>query len=431
MNARCTALDSPRGHLAALGIAAIATMGALLAGCANVLNLEDRTLDETDAATVAPRDHDASTGVSDAAPAADAARDGSGEASSVARDAAPGDAAADAPSCSDPCDMADGLNQPYVMTSDAYNVYWVDFGDAIGAGNGKLKSCGVGGCGGAPTVWHSGLMDPRGIAVDATNVYWATTWGGVAGAMGAIWSCGLSAGSAGCTNPTRLASALDPDGIAIDTAYVYWVDPNVNAVHRVRTTGAGNDELLYGMPDGGLGVFLDDPVSCAVDGSTLYIIDGSANVYSMPKGGGTPSLLSNGSGINAGIAVDGLGATYFGEQGFIFSGDSSGASSVIPIVIDGNGVSVNQPVSLAVDVTAQMLYWADWGSGLTNDGAVGRSTLIGNSPTLLQSSLETPTSVTVSGDYAYWLSAGTLLSSTSTTTSYVQTNTGKLWRTHK
>jgi hypothetical protein len=317
------------------------------------------------------------------------------------------------------------------MTSDAYNVYWVDFGDAVGAGNGKLKSCAVGGCGGTPAVWHAGLMDPRGVAVDASNVYWATTWGGVAGAMGGVWSCALGTGPAGCSAPTRLASALDPDGIAVDVSYVYWVDPNLNTVHRVRNNGTGTDQLLYGVPDGGLGVFLDDPISCAVDGSSLYVIDGSANVYWMPKGGGTPSLLSSGSSITAGITVDGMGSAYFGEQGAILRGDSSGTNSVLPIVVDGNGVSVNQPVSLVVDVTAQMLYWADWGTGLSNDGAIGRSTLLGNNPTLLHSSLATPTAVTVSGGYAYWLSAGTLLSTTSTTTAYVQTNTGTLWRTRK
>jgi hypothetical protein len=410
-------------------------LAVVSAGCAGILNLEDRSVAD-DAASSVPEagrggvanDASESGRPADAAP-------GSVDAPAVEASAAEASAAeagaADASSCPDPCDMADGLNEPFAMASDAYAVYWVDFGDKVGAGNGVLKSCGVDGCGGTPTVWRTGLMDPRGIAVDASNVYWGTTWGGVVGAMGAIWSCAISAGAAGCTTPTKLATALDPDGIAIDGSYVYWVDANVNAVHRVRNNGTGSDQLLYGAPDGGLGVFLDDPVSCAVDGSSLYIIDGSANVYSMPKAGGTPKLLQTGSNIYAGITVDGLGSAYFGEQGLIFSGDSSGPSSVLPIVLDGNGVAVNQPVSLAVDVTQRMLYWADWGSGVADDGAIGRSTLVGASPTLLQSALATPQAVTVSGSYAYWLSAGQLLSSTSTTTTYVQTNTGKLWRTHK
>ena len=426
--------------------AVCAALGALWAGgstgCAEVLGLDGLTGIEGDGGASPLDGLVANGGEGGASPSADAstsdaagagAGDAHADASTSPSDAAAIDGSlADASACAtDPCDMADGLNEPFVMASDSTRVYWVDFGDTVGAGNGELKSCGVDGCGGSPDVWQTSLMDPRGIAVDASNVYWATTWGGVAGAMGAIWSCPLAFGPAGCSSPTKLASALDPDGIALDAQYVYWVDPNTNTVHRVRTNGQGTDQVLYGSGDGGLGVFLDGPDVCAVDGSTLYIVDGSANVYWMPKAGGTPQLLLNGSNINGGLAVDGLGSAYFGEKGALYSGSSSGPGSVSSIVADGVGVSVTQPVSLVVDVTARMLYWADFGSGLSNNGAVGRATLGGGSPTLLHSGLVTPQSVTVSGNYAYWLSAGDLMSSTSTTTSYVQIHTGRLWRTAK
>lgn len=417
------------GALAAFGVS----------GCQQLLGLEDRTLGDASTLDAAQAAGDDGMVGSDApgAPDAFAVTDSQGASDTLAPPDSHADAfeaaAPDAAACPDPCDMADGLNEPFMMASDAYNVYWVDFGDAVGAGNGQLKSCAVGGCAGTPTVWHSGLMDPRGIAIDASNVYWGTTWGGKAGAMGAIWSCALSLGPGSCTAPTKLATTLDPTSLAVDATYVYWIDSNRNSVQRVLANGTGTAQMLYAPPDGGLGVFLDFPSVCAVDGSHVYIVDGSANAYYLPKTpGGTPVLLQSTAGkITSTVTTDGSGYAYFSQQGLILRGNSTGSSSVIPILLDGNGIALNQAVGIAIDVTAQMLYWADWGSGVKNDGAIGRATPLGANPVLLQSSLTTPTSITVSGNYVYWLSAGTLLSSTSTTTSYVQTNTGKLWRTHK
>jgi hypothetical protein len=78
-----------------------------------------------------------------------------------------------------------------------------------------------------------------------------------------------------------------------------------------------------------------------------------------------------------------------------------------------------------------MLYWADYGNGMGTTGAIGRVGVDGTNPTLLQSSLATPVSVAVSGNYVFWLSAGDLVSTSSTNTSYTQSNTGRLWRTAK
>jgi hypothetical protein len=411
------------------GVAAFASILAgvgAVSGCAGLLGLEDRAADGVDAT-----------------PPPDAGQDAVADATSPSDATAPPDAAPlpeaaspdgppstpDAAPCADPCDMADGLNEPFVMTSDAYNVYWVDFGDSVGAGNGELRACSVNGCNGMPAVWQSGLMDPRGIAVDATHVYWGTTWGGIVGAQGAIWSCNVSGGPTGCQTPTKLAAALDPYGLAVDATYVYWVDANLNTVHRVKANGSGTDEVLYTPPgtDGGLGVFLDSPVRCAVDGTNLYILDLQANAYRMPKGGGSPVMIASGNNIISDIAADGTGAVYFGEQGNV----RRSSAGMLLALVSTSTTTINQPDGLALDNLTGMLYWADFGSGVTNDGTIGRVSTDGTQATLLQQSLATPSSVTVSGNYVYWLSAGDLLSSTSTSTTYVANNTGRLFRTHK
>jgi len=126
--------------------------------------------------------------------------------------------------------MADGLDNPYGMTSDVSNIYWVECGDAYGAGNGSLKSCGVDGCANSPVVWQTNLMNPRGVAVDSNYIYWGTGTSTHLGIVGGVWSCPLSSGGpVACTSPSRLATGLVPFGITPDRDYVYWADVAANS----------------------------------------------------------------------------------------------------------------------------------------------------------------------------------------------------------
>jgi hypothetical protein len=382
----------------------------------------------------------------DAAPTTDAA--GAGADATVSTDAAGDsgaalDSNADSPeatlpdACGDPCDMADGLDNPIVIVSDAYNVYWVEPGDDPGSGNGSIKSCSVDGCQGSPDVWQTNLMNPCGIAFDSFNVYWATTTDG-ASVTGGIWSCPIAGHADGCMKgPSQLAHATAPFGIAVDDSYVYWADSNLYALYRVSISNPGTAELVYGDPDGGPYVFASPPIRCAVAGTRLWVIDDGANVYSLPKAGGTPKLVRTATGnpmVAAGLTVEPSGTAYFGQLGQILSATASGSSKVL--VSSSDSLKVYQPMGLIVDVTApspgqEMLYWADYGDGMHLTGAIGRVGVDGANPTLLKSSLVTPVSVTLSGNYVFWLSAGDLVSTSSPNTSYTKPNTGRLWRTAK
>lgn len=371
--------------------------------------------DASDAGTDVTVPTDAS-GTADAIPLLDSRAD--------ARDTSSPEAAA----CPDPCDMADGLDNPYGMTSDVSNIYWVECGDAYGAGNGSLKSCGVDGCGNSPAVWQTNLMNPRGVAVDSNYIYWSTGTSTHLGIVGGIWSCPLaSAGPVACTSPSKLATGLVPLGITVDRDYVYWADVGANSVSRVAIASPGSQELLYGEPDGGLGtVFIDSPTQVVVDNTNLWVIDASSNVYYLPKSGGTPNMMYLSSGtIAAGITVDPKGIVYFGDKNQIWSGDVNGST----LVVSNYAL---QPYGLYIDHTTGLLYWADFGNGLDNDaGSVGRVSTTGKNPTYLQRGLAIPDSITVSGSYVYWLSGGQLASTGSTTTTYAIKNTGVLWRTAK
>jgi hypothetical protein len=299
------------------GRAAVVSVGLGLAGCAAILGIDDRKLDTQagdassdggmagDAAAEASSDASNEQSAPDA-PGVDggAARDAltvDGQATdapnidATAPDGAMADAQIDAAACPAPCVLATGLNHPFLMTSDANNVYWTEFGDTQGAANGSVKSCPIGGClSSGPHIYAQAQTNPRGIAVDGQNVYWGSaTYGGV---TGAIWSCPLAANTC---SPTQLASAGIPFGVAVDATYVYWVDNDDSTVHRVQKTG-GSDMLLY---DGGPGT-VSAPEQCAVDNNFVYFTDSNSGVYSVPIRGGPPFTIATGAGQATPITVD-------------------------------------------------------------------------------------------------------------------------------
>jgi hypothetical protein len=307
------------------------------------------------------------------------------------------------------------------MTSDSQNVYWTEFGDSLGSGNGFVKGCPVTGCGGGPLVYAQGLTNPRGVAVDTTSIYFGTaTYGGI---TGAIWKCPLS----GCSgSPTHLAAAVVPYGLAVDGSSVYWVDNDDGTVHKVAK-GGGTDLLLY---DGGAYDDAGDTLSllgqCVVDGPYLFFGDYSEDLYRLSVNGDVPLLLGNGFnnsvyGSYFGLATD-TAHVYSGGNGIILRADKLVADSGATMA---NGIAL--PLGVAIDPASGFIYWASFGSGNGNDGTVGKVATDGGSQRVLQSALVAPEAVAVSGGYVLWLSNGTLISGSNGT----NPGTGALWRTAK
>jgi hypothetical protein len=399
-----------------------------LFACVTILGIEDRNLDTqgTDASMNTPLDGsvdtttDASRDLSTDAPmdastdmsiavdvSADrdgaldgAVRDGGADADASSTtdspfaDAPASEAASDAASCPDPCVLATGLNHPFLMTSDSTGVYWSEFGDALGSGNGYVKGCPVTGCGAGPTVYAQGLANPRGVAVDSTNIYF--------GAGGAIYTCPRG----GCNGgPTQLVSANQPYGVAVDGTYVYWVDYADSTVHRtLKSAGSGGiDTVLYDAGDG----LVYQPFQCVVDGTFLYFMDYNEDVTRLSVNGGAIAFLGSGNngsryGNSFGITTDPT-SVYFGGNSVVQRADKTLADSGVPI-----SATIPDADSLAFDPATGMIYWSNWGSGNSNDGTIGKMTVTGGSAQVLTSSLATPEAVTVSGNYVLWLSNGTL-----------------------
>jgi hypothetical protein len=292
-----------------------------------------------------------------------------------------------------PAILADGLNRPTFVVSDASRVYWTEFGDPP-AVLGSVKSCPIAGCGRGPLVYGSGYVS--GIAVDATNVYWSTSIGG--GAAGGIWSCPIG----GCpANPTRVAAANIPGVLALDSSYVYWIESPNSKVSRAPKDGTGGALPLYGGMTAPLA--FQPSGWCAVDGAYFYFPVQSASIYAVSLLGGVPITFD----VEASDPSDwpiALGSTtvYYGTEGGVFGVHKGGTSvaAVSPPVVRTTG--------LFVDSVSGFIYWSDWGTGApVSDGRIGRVMPDGTMVADVASKVPTPHGVTISGDYALWLSTGT------------------------
>jgi hypothetical protein len=400
---------------------ALAAVTGTVSACSAILGLEERTAAIEDGggsdATTGPDGHggpdamnsvDGTTGPDAAGP--DASSDG-GSAPDVQETA---DTGVDAPiiitgTCPQPnCTMATALNHPFQMASDATRVYWTEYGTDTGTTDGKLRACPLGGCPDAgPIDYATNQSNPQGIALDSQNIYFST-------AGGLSW-CPL-AGCPGGT-PNLLAAAEAPFGLTTGGGYVYWVEQGTihNAtVHRMAGPGQANS-LPY---DGGTGV-LYQPQEIAVDSQNIYITDYLAEVYRLPINGGEPTLIA--PGVRSGgwpVAIN-ANSVYYGSIGAILAfakSNPGGAGAIYQSVQDPNG--------LFMDTSTGFLYWSDWGSGNTNDGTIGKLPTDGGAAVPLHVSQVTPEAVTVSGPYVYWMSNGTL----DTTTGGGLAKSGALFR---
>lgn len=376
--------------------------GALAVGsvaCAGILGIDDRQLDTSDGGT-SQQEGGTQDGPSNADAPANADGPAMGDAPSNSdapsqTDGGTGDSGPAASCDGGPCVLATGLNHPFLMASDSKNVYWTEFGDDQGSGNGAVKGCPLDGCGsGGPTVYATALTNPRGIVSDGTNVYFGTaTYSAV---NGGIWSCSVN----GCNgSPTQLTVASVPFGLAVDSTYVYWADYEDSSVHRVLKTG-GTDDVLY---DGGGNTVESEEV--AVDTTSVYFTDYNGDVFKIPLAGGNPALMATwGQGGGWPLKVDST-SVYYGQPG--------GVSVMSKTATDGGSFLVNNlqdPLGISLDPPTGRLYWADYGSPSSdNSGTIGRIALDGGGRTLIASSQINMEDVTVSGSYVFWISNGLMV----------------------
>jgi hypothetical protein len=286
--------------------------------------------------------------------------------------------------------LASGQSYPEAIAIKGGDVFWANYGEAIGQG--QLLKVSI--AGGVPVLLASGHEFGR-IAVDASSVYFTD------GNAGTVMKVPIGGGPT-----TTLASGqAGARAIAVDATHVYWTSYSSagcpdddgpcspdGAIRRVPISGGVATTLASGQAS---------PAGLAVDEQNVYwtnsgmrIQDGA--VMRVARAGGTPTTLASGQwGVGADIAV--------GSGHVFWTGNSGGTETptVRKVPIDGGGVTVvvsslSNGAGIAVD--PWRIYWVNFDVA---GGSVRSMPIDGGSPTVLADQVN-PRGLAIDGTNVYW-----------------------------
>ncbi|MFT6292691.1 MAG: sugar lactone lactonase YvrE, partial [Ilumatobacter sp.] len=181
---------------------------------------------------------------------------------------------------------------------------------------------------------------PSGVAVDGSGyVYVADTGNHLIRKIsptGVVTTLAGNAGNSGADNGTGTSASFNnPYGVAVDgSGYVYVADTFNSLIRKISSTGVvttlAGDGSRSAVNGNGISASFDFPLGVAVDGfGNVYVADqnndlirkiSSTGVVTTLAGDGSRGAV-NANGTSAsfftpyGVAVDGSGNVYVGEQG--------------------------------------------------------------------------------------------------------------------
>jgi hypothetical protein len=230
---------------------------------------------------------------------------------------------------------------PTGIVTDRYQVYWT----AASAMAAPLY--------GGDAVTLAPSAGAQSLASDGENLYWSGN--------------GITAFhfATGCVSQVAPGPLGAPTFVATDGVNVYYLDPGTSTVFQVPVGGGSPLALMQGEGYGGL----------AADGTNVYVVgvgQGGA-LESVPVGGGTVTTLA-GSQYGQGVAVDDANV-YWTSFNPSLSGSNVASmpkSGGTPTVLVGAYAAGNQPDALALD--GDTLYWADFADNTIREVSVNGGT---------------------------------------------------------
>ncbi len=275
--------------------------------------------------------------------AALARADGGGEVeggSTHSRDASSASVCPDEPECdAGPCPavrLPGGADRSVGrLAAGGGRVYWIDVGSAVYAADGTVgyvEHCGAGG-----SQIASQQPDPFDLVADGSGACW-TSFGQTVGGQYRNDGLVVCWGSGGLQ---VLASGQDaPSGIALGSGATYWVDEHTAfAMARVFVAGraGGAPSSVYDATYSG------DPLSLAADAASLYLA-GAGKVLAIDHASGTAVVLAQGSWDIRSVAIDvtnvyfpDVDAPHFSAPGQVLSVPKGGGSVTVLAAMNGVG----------------------------------------------------------------------------------------------
>lgn len=255
-------------------------------------------------------------------------------------------------------DILTGLKMPRGLALDLQEgrMYWAEDGTM------KLRSATLDGQDLQDVIVKSEVPEaPRDVAVDFTNrkVYWTAL------------CCGLRRANLDGSNEEVVASAEFASGVALFNGSVFWADWMHGQIFRRDMNSSNSEEPIV--------TGLASPVDVAVDTQNhmIYWSDvGIARTQRASPDGGDIQLLNMSWAImnTYGMAVDVVGRKLYMAD-FEKTGELTGSSSdyegrIIRTNLDGslaevlvNEPGMSMPYGIAVDSSAEQVYWTDRKAG--------------------------------------------------------------------
>lgn len=190
-----------------------------------------------------------------------------------------------------------GLATPYDLAVDGQFIYWVAVGTSSGdnfLGDGSIGRAAKGDGSGSIKL-ASNLSMPLSLAIDATNVYFGEAGGGLGNPSAGLRRVPEAGGSV-----SKLLDGVIVGPVTLDSAAVYYGSLISNGTLQVSSLpkSGGTPRLLVSG--------LDDVSSLKVFGATLYYVVASdvTTINTIPVAGGTSRIVRTGGLSTAHIAVE-------------------------------------------------------------------------------------------------------------------------------